>query len=254
MFVFGHYLKLSRGHCQSRWHCHLCGGKGCGSCKGTGSNYPSVEEELGRPLAKAFGAGGFTLHASGREDVDVRALGTGRPFVMTLRRPSKRSIDLRNLESFLSKNPSVRAVGLRMAGKNFADALCASHFDKEYSTLVSADRPLGTQDAEKIVSLSGTVLFQQTPRRVLSRRTDMVRKRKIIAISARQEPSGKLRISVLAEAGTYIKELISSDSGRTKPSVSEILGCSAVCDELDLVAVRDSFLGTIRTDYSKPRK
>ena len=42
-------------------------------------------------------------------------------------------------------------------------------------------------------------------------------------------PSRSLRRAI------YIKELVSSDSGRTKPSFAEILGTEAICIELDVV-------------------
>lgn len=245
LFIFGHYLKLSRKHCQSRWHCSECRGRGCPECSGSGMNYPSVEDELGKVVMAEFGAKGCMLHASGREDVDVRALGTGRPFVMELRSPAKRSADLDALEQKLSASQAVRATGLRIVGKHFIEAVCTSHFEKEYSALVSADRPLTQRDAEAVQSLSGGILRQQTPKRVLSRRADMERRRKIINIRASAEEGGKLRLEILAEAGTYIKELINSDGGRTRPSISELLGCSAMCEELDVIAIHDYFLETI---------
>lgn len=245
LYVFGRYTKLSRAHCQSRWHCSACRGKGCPECGGSGHNYPSIEEELGSAISPHFGAKEAVLHASGREDVDVRTLGTGRPFVLELKSPAKRHADLAAIERALSSNPAVRANGLRIVSKQFMDAVCNSHFEKEYSALVSAGRPLSSSDAEKISSLNGAVLSQQTPKRVLSRRTDMLRRRKIFSISSQPEGSGKLRLKILAEAGTYIKELISSDGGRTKPSVSGLLGCNAVCEELDVVSIRDWFLETL---------
>jgi len=245
VYIFGHYLKLSREVCQSRWQCSNCGGKGCSECRGSGMNYPSVEDELGKVLAPAFGAVSCSLHASGREDVDVRALGTGRPFVLELKNPKKRHADLRALEQAFSANRRVQVIGLRSVRPTFIDAVCNSHFDKEYSALVSADRLLSQKDADAVQRLSGALLFQQTPKRVMARRADMVRKRQVHKISAECAPGGKLRLRIFAEAGTYIKELISSDGGRTKPSVSEILSCKAACDELDVVAIHDYFLETV---------
>lgn len=245
VYIFGHYQKLSRKHCQSRWHCSECGGKGCPSCGGSGQNYPSVEEEIGRVLQPLFGAASATLHASGREDVDVRMLSSGRPFVMELKNPKKRDADLKAAEAAFASNPSVRALGLRAAPPFFIDAVCSSHFEKEYSALIAADRPLTKQDAAKAESLSGTMLFQQTPNRVLGRRADLERRRKVLSIAASQIKGGKLRLCILAEAGTYIKELISGDEGRTKPSLSSLLGCRAACEELDVVRIRDYFLETL---------
>jgi tRNA pseudouridine synthase 10 len=245
LYVHGHYLKLARGFCQSRWHCSECRGAGCEHCKGSGTNYPSVEEEIGKVLMPAFGASGCILHASGREDVDVRCLGTGRPFVAELSSPKKRDADLRSLEREFSKNKDVQAASLKFVRKNFIDSVCNSHFDKEYEATVSAARALTASDARKIEALSGASLSQNTPTRVLARRADMLRRRTVYRISAQAAAGGKLRLRILAEAGTYIKEFIHSDNGRTKPSVSSALGCSAACDSLDVVAIHDYFLETV---------
>ncbi len=248
IFIHGHYLKLSRNFCQSRWHCSNCRGKGCGRCRGSGMNYPSVEDELGKVFCAAFEASGCTLHASGREDVDVRSIGGGRPFVMALCSAKKRKVALAGLERQLAQNPHVRAIGLQRVGKGFVDAVCNSHFEKEYSAVVRADRPLCHRDAAAAETLSGRQLLQKTPNRVLSRRADLQRKRKIISISAEQCEGGKLRLRILAEAGTYIKEFVSSDGGRTEPSISSVLGCKAECEELDVIFIHDYFLQTIRID------
>ena len=246
LYIHGHYIKLARGFCQSRWHCSECAGKGCESCSGSGMNYPSVEEEIGKVLAPAFGAAGCTLHASGREDVDVRCLGGGRPFVAELASPKKRTASLSSLEREFAKNENVRAIGLRFVHKAFIDSVCNSHFEKEYEAIVSADRALTSADAKKITALSGTALNQHTPTRVLARRTDMLRKRTVYKISAQTTEGGKLKLHILAEAGTYIKEFIHSDDGRTTPSVSSALKCKAACDSLDVVGIHDYFLETVK--------
>ena len=259
LYVHGHYIKLARGFCQSRWHCSECGGKGksapakgkgegtpCPSCSGSGMNYPSVEEEIGKVLVPAFGASGCTLHASGREDVDVRCLGGGRPFVAELSAPKKRTAVLPILEREFMKNKNVQAVRLRIVHKNFIDSVCNSHFEKEYEAIVSADRALTEKDAKKICALSGTALSQHTPTRVLARRTDMLRKRTVYKISAQAIDGGRLKLHILAEAGTYIKEFIHSDDGRTVPSVSSTLNCRAQCDSLDVMGIHDYFLETVK--------
>jgi len=42
---------------------------------------------------------------------------------------------------------------------------------------------------------------------------------------------------VRTESGAYIKELISGDGGRTRPSVAEILGVDARCEALDVLHI-----------------
>jgi tRNA pseudouridine synthase 10 len=40
------------------------------------------------------------------------------------------------------------------------------------------------------------------------------------------------------QGGTYIKELIHGDNGRTTPSFSSIFGFQTICKELDVLAVK----------------
>ena len=244
LFLFGRYIKLSRRHCQSRWHCSSCRGKGCAYCMGSGMNYPSVEDEIGKAVLPFFSAKECILHASGREDVDVRCIG-GRPFVMEIRSPKKRNEDVSQIELELSKNQHVKAAGLKIVRQGMIDAVCNSHFDKEYSALVSADRPLNAEDARICESLSGSVLLQKTPNRVLSRRADLERQRRVHAVRADLAEGGRLTLRIFAEAGTYIKEFIHSDGGRTTPSLSGALGCKATCEELDVIRIQDYFLETL---------
>lgn len=50
----------------------------------------SVQDLLGEPLREEiFGADEVLLHGSGREDIDVRMLGRGRPFILEFKNPKK---------------------------------------------------------------------------------------------------------------------------------------------------------------------
>ena len=46
-------------------------------------------------------------------------------------------------------------------------------------------------------------------------------------------------IEIEAEAGLYIKELVSGDEGRTKSSLSELLGVESKVEKLDVLDVFD---------------
>jgi tRNA U54 and U55 pseudouridine synthase Pus10 len=63
----------------------------------------------------------------------------------------------------------------------------------------------------------------------------------VYCIVADKDVAGQY-IEVDAEAGTYIKELISGDEGRTKPSISEFLGRPIKCTQLVVSGMKDSFL------------
>ncbi len=79
LFVAGRYRKLVRDIPQSKWFCSSCRGKGCEKCGGTGKMYPeSVEELSSKPFLEAAEGEKTAFHASGREDIDARMLGTGQ--------------------------------------------------------------------------------------------------------------------------------------------------------------------------------
>ena len=93
-YVYGRYRKLERGIPQTKWPCRACKGRGCEKCDYSGLQYKSsVQGLIGDPLLDLFGSEEHAFHGMGREDIDVRCLGRGRPFVIELKRPHKRNVD-----------------------------------------------------------------------------------------------------------------------------------------------------------------
>lgn len=241
LFVFGRYKKLVPGLSQSRWLCQKCEGKGCDACKGKGKNYDSVEERIGEPFKSASQADGYVLHASGREDVDATNTG-GRPFILEIKNPKKRALDLAAIGKEIAGSREVAAEGLRAVNRAFVEVVTESHFDKTYEAEVEFGRELTGEDIRKIKALQGRSIAQQTPKRVAHRRADLVRHRRIKGIGVSDVKGNAATLTVTAEAGTYIKELISGDGGRTEPSISDILGTSAGCRKLVVTHIDDGFL------------
>ncbi len=94
-YVYGRYRKLERGIPQTKWPCRACKGRGCEKCDQTGLQYrSSVQALIGDPLLELFGSEEHAFHGMGREDIDVRCLGRGRPFVIELKKPYKRDVDM----------------------------------------------------------------------------------------------------------------------------------------------------------------
>ena len=84
-----------------------------------------------------------------------------------------------------------------------------------------------------------TAIRQVTPHRVASRRgADAVRMKRVIASQwlGPFEGGGHLW-EVRTESGTYVKELISGDGGRTAPSLAAVLGAPCRCAALDVLEV-----------------
>ena len=45
-------------------------------------------------------------------------------------------------------------------------------------------------------------------------------------------------LTLEAESGTYIKELVSGDDGKTKPNISQMTGAPCKVTELDVIEIK----------------
>ena len=94
--------------------------------------YPdSVEELVSKPMLDAAQGETTSFHASGREDIDARMLGTGRPFVVEVSKPKKRFLDLRKLEDKINAEAKdkVEISRLRFANRDVVRKLKKSEKD-----------------------------------------------------------------------------------------------------------------------------
>jgi len=241
VFLYGRYKKFERGIPQTHWNCRACKGAGCEKCNFTGAQYlDSVEELIGRPVITAFNAQDVVLHGAGREDIDARMIGTGRPFILEVVEPEKRSLDLAELEKEINRTAGGRvSVSIkRWSDRTEVETLKSNKAHKKYRILVGVDGALSADMfANALKTLQGATIHQRTPERVAHRRADKIRERIVLDIEYAGEQDGKFVVEVLGEAGLYIKELISGDGGRTRPSLSEILNRSAHVLSLDVVQV-----------------
>ena len=241
VFFYGRYQKFERGIPQTHWDCRACKGRGCEKCNFTGAQYlDSVEELIGRPVIEIFDAENAVLHGAGREDIDARMIGTGRPFILEVVAPKKRSVDLVNLEAAINRTAEGRvSVAIkRWADRAEVETLKSNKAHKKYRILVEVDGELSADEfANALKSLKGVTIQQRTPERVAHRRADKIRERKVLDIGLAGEQDGRFVVEVLGEAGLYIKELVSGDSGRTIPSLAEILKRKAHVTSLDVTQV-----------------
>ena len=108
---------------------------------------------------------------------------------------------------------------------------------KVYNAIVKCDEAFDEDKLKELLELGE--IQQQTPLRVLRRRTDMVRVKHVLDLSYEIIDDNTFSMKIKTEGGLYIKELISGDEGRSQPNVSEILGVNAICEQLDVIEVSE---------------
>jgi tRNA pseudouridine synthase 10 len=246
-FVYGRYRKLERGIPQTRWPCRTCDGTGrsgrgeCEDCDGTGLTYQRSVEGLVAPVVEDVMDGvGATFHGAGREDVDARMLGTGRPFVVEVADPRRRTVDLERLAADVGAfaEAAVEVDGLRHATHEMVERVKTLDAAKRYRATVAFDAAVDEAAlADAVDRLDGATVAQYTPARVDHRRAGKTRERTVYGIDAALDEPREATVEVHGEGGLYVKELVSGDDGRTEPSLAGLLGADCTVTALDVLAV-----------------
>ncbi len=240
LFIEGRYRKLIRGIPQTRWPCRKCKGKGCKFCDFTGRMYPeSVEELIAERVLQASKGLESRFHGAGREDIDVRMLGHGRPFVLEIKEPKIRDLNLKELTEKINIHckGKVEVLNLQLVGKERRSGVKASSTEtsKTYRAMVKVQNDISYDDLKILNNLE--IIKQRTPIRVSHRRADKTRIREVKEIEYKIIDPNHFELTVTCEGGLYIKELISGDENRTNPSITSLLGNPAICVDLDVLNV-----------------
>ena len=246
-FVYGRYRKLERDIPQTKWPCNDCNGTGrwqgspCEGCDGTGYRYDESVEQLSAPVVvDAMDGEAGTFHGAGREDVDARMLESGRPFVIEVDEPRRRDVDVETLEADINEfaDGTVEVTDLRLATHEMVERVKELDASKTYRMDVAFEQPVEESAfQEALVELEGATIHQETPRRVSHRRADVTRTREVYAAGGDLDDESHAEVRIHGEGGLYVKELVSSDDGRTEPSLAGLLGVDSVVTALDVMDV-----------------
>jgi tRNA pseudouridine synthase 10 len=251
-FVYGRYRKLDRGIPQTEWPCRECGGGGtqmaadggsepCEHCGGSGYLYDESVEELTAPVVReAMDGSDAVFHGAGREDVDARMRGTGRPFVIEVKNPKRRAVDTQALETDINEfaNGTVEVDGLTRATHEMVERVKELDAHKTYSMDVEFAQSVDMEAfADALTELDGTTIEQHTPQRVDHRRASRTRKRQVYEIEGDLHDARHATVELRGAGGLYVKELMSGDDGRTEPSLADLLSVETVVMALDVIAV-----------------
>ena len=141
-YIYGRYKKLERGIPQTRWPCRACKGRGCEKCQDTGLQYEkSVQDLIGNPLLGLLNSREHSFHGMGREDIDVRCLGRGRPFVIELKEPHLREVDYQSLQDEINRlaNGSIEVSDLRASSRSEVVRIKDTPAEKSYTIRFSLE-------------------------------------------------------------------------------------------------------------------
>nr|XP_055060304.1 putative tRNA pseudouridine synthase Pus10 [Misgurnus anguillicaudatus]XP_055060305.1 putative tRNA pseudouridine synthase Pus10 [Misgurnus anguillicaudatus] len=232
IFIAGRYNKFSRELPQTPW-----------VIDGERRMDGSVEELIAAPLLSSFRADGFNFSSSGREDVDVRTLGNGRPFAMELLNPHRVKFNRTEIkqmqETINQSSDKIRVRDLQIVTREATSRMKEGEEEKTktYSALIWTQKTISNTDLEFLGNTKNLKIAQKTPLRVLHRRPLAVRQRVIHSMSATYLDTHHFTLKLCTQAGTYIKEFVHGDFGRTKPNLCDLMKTDADILELDVESV-----------------
>jgi len=222
LYILGYYKKLVRGIPQCKW--------------GTPGKYKtSIQEIVAEPIMRITKGKNNAFHGMGREDVDARCL-DWRPFIIEMIQPKIRNFNLKDMERQINKSKKVKVKLIKLSNKFTVRRIKSESKDKTYKIIVKFDKPVEKRELKKLKQLVG-VISQRTPVRVAHRRADLIRKRAVKQLNYKQINKKKIELKIKASSGLYVKELVTGDEGRTKPSVAEILNVKAIPKDLDVIHI-----------------
>ncbi|KAH7649479.1 MJ0041-family pseudouridylate synthase Zn finger thump [Cryptosporidium bovis] len=265
IYMIGRYIKLSRRISQSKW------------------NYKddnvvvdtSIEELLENSLNDMVKFSNITFSSSGREDIDVRMLGTdilkdcdnnsecdennvlGRPFAIEVSGISNNynlfynNVDFCNIDNnhnnernydysikdfiaeYIDKVKLLSKSRLIINCLDITNVFMVNKMNKQvnekeksYVCVCYSPIKFSNEDycilSNKIINNSISI-NQRTPIRVLHRRVNIDRVRNIVIIKIVEINQNYFILYLKTQSGTYIKEFIHGDFGRTNPSFGDLI-------------------------------
>ncbi|XP_069023532.1 tRNA pseudouridine synthase Pus10 isoform X1 [Embiotoca jacksoni] len=215
VFVAGRYNKFCRSLPQTPW-----------VIDGERRMESSVEELIAAPILTTFRADGFNFSSSGREDVDVRTLGTGRPFAMELLNPHRSRFSKEEMkqlqETINTSSDKIRVRDLQIVTREAMSRMKEGEEDKtkSYTALVWTHKSIQREDIAFIDDVKDLTLDQKTPLRVLHRRALAVRQRVIHSMNARFLDPHHFYLSLKTQAVTSKSSSTETLAARNRTCVS----------------------------------
>lgn len=219
--LFGRYVKNIRGLNQKQERCQICRGKGCAQCNNTGlSGFDSVEGIIVKKLINSFNCESAKFAWVGGEDKDSLVLNEGRPFFVKMINPRSRFADPKAISS--GDDVQVRFIKEveRLPDKPL-------RFKVKARLTIECERSIDDAALEKLKQLNNADV------KFLGKKSREVSKH-IHEFNARASDN-MLEVSMLADGGLTIKQLVGGDG--IEPSVSQLIGCKAICKSFDILGV-----------------
>ena len=219
--IFGRYVKSKRGYSQKQKSCDNCSGKGCRICDFHGiSEFESIEGIISKLIFKKFGGTTAKFTWIGGEDRSSLVLGSGRPFFVKIKNPSKRKSKLSD-EDF----NSVSLFNLKLVHESPKKSLT---FHSKIKIKISTKLQINSKNLKKLKDLTTypITVYEKSGKRY---------EKKIFDLTYKKNSSNVFTVIISAEGGFPIKRFVIGDD--ILPNISSVLDTTCMVQEFDFLDI-----------------
>ena len=219
--IFGRYVKSKRGYSQKQKSCDNCSGKGCRICDFHGiSEFESIEGIISKLIFKKFGGTTAKFTWIGGEDKSSLVLGSGRPFFVKIKNPSKRKSKLSD-EDF----NSVSLFNLKLVHESPKKSLT---FHSKIKIKISTKLQINSKNLKKLKDLTTypITVYEKSGKRY---------EKKILDLTYKKNSSNVFTVIISAEGGFPIKRFVIGDD--ILPNISSVLDTTCMVQEFDFLDI-----------------
>ena len=219
--IFGRYVKSKRGYSQKQKSCDNCSGKGCRICDFHGiSEFESIEGIISKLIFKKFGGTTAKFTWIGGEDKSSLVLGSGRPFFVKIKNPSKRKSKLSD-EDF----NSVSLLNLKLVHESPKKSLT---FHSKIKIKISTKLQINSKNLKKLKDLTTypITVYEKSGKRY---------EKKIFDLTYKKNSSNVFTVIISAEGGFPIKRFVIGDD--VLPNISSVLDTTCMVQEFDFLDI-----------------
>ncbi len=223
--ISGRYTKTQKGFTQKQKPCNNCHGRGCKTCHLHGiTEFNSVEGVISQFIFEHFGGSTAKFTWIGGEDDSSLVLGSGRPFFVKIKNPSRRVLTISD-----KCTDSVAITNLKLVPKSPTVPLRFNSVVRLYVTVTVA--PSQTINSHTLKNLKNlpkepAIFYDKSGKRY---------ERKIFSLKYRKTSRNTFILLVHVQGGLPIKRFVTGDEFTL--GVSQILDVPCECTRFDVLDV-----------------
>lgn len=203
----------------------------------------SIHEITEKIFKEIFHADKIIVHSAGREDIDTRVLGSGRPVVIEVKSPRIRNISLEYLKTHVEETTRELPIYIEITSQTTRSIVrylkeYVKRKKRIYRVSVLSDEYIELRELVELENRFKSIEVRQKISRGI-RGIERERVRKVYSVKTYPISSRLFEAIINCEGGLRIRELINCNGDETRPCFTSVLGKRLTPLEVDILYIEE---------------